>query len=60
MRQATTPPPFRVEPATWTPTPDEADDLVAGLERLAQLHAKGKLDDDEFAAAKSRLIREAR
>lgn len=60
VRHATTPPPFRVEPATWTPTPDEADDLVAGLERLAQLHAEGKLDDDEFAAAKSRLIREAR
>ena len=31
-------------------------DVVAGLERLAALHARGVLDEAEFAEAKSKLI----
>jgi uncharacterized membrane protein YebE (DUF533 family) len=33
-----------------------ADDTTAELERLAQLHQSGALTDDEFAAAKSKLL----
>ena len=62
VRTATTPPPFRREPvpATWTPAPSEADDLVDAVERLAQLHDRGKLSDAEFADAKRRLLGEDR
>lgn len=57
IRAATTPPPFReAAPSSWTPEASDADDLVVGLERLAQLHREGALDDDEFAAAKATLI----
>lgn len=33
-----------------------ADDLVAQLEKLASLKASGVLSDEEFAAAKAKLI----
>ena len=33
-----------------------ADDTTAELERLAQLHQSGALTDEEFAAAKSKLL----
>jgi hypothetical protein len=33
-----------------------ADDAIAGLERLAKLHASGALTDAEFTAAKARLL----
>lgn len=36
--------------------PATGEDLVSALERLSGLHAQGVLDDDEFAAAKARLI----
>jgi hypothetical protein len=32
------------------------DDLMAKLSQLAQLHAQGILSDDEFAAAKAKLL----
>ena len=32
------------------------DDFVASLERLANLHKMGALSDDEFKAAKNRLL----
>lgn len=41
--------------ATATAAP-AADDPIAQLERLAQLHAAGALTDDEFAAQKARLL----
>jgi len=41
-------------PAAAAATP--ADDTTAELERLAQLHQSGALTDDEFAAAKSKLL----
>jgi len=36
--------------------PDAAADLTARLKELADLHASGALTDEEFAAAKSKLI----
>jgi hypothetical protein len=33
-----------------------ADDLAAQIQRLGDLHAAGTLTDDEFAAAKARLL----
>ena len=33
------------------------ENTTAELERLAQLHQSGKLTDEEFAAAKARLLR---
>lgn len=45
------------------PTPQEApaappagDDLVSKLQELGKLHQTGILSDDEFAAAKARLL----
>src|SRR5262245_12338559 len=42
------PPPQQAAPAE--------DDLTAQLQRLGDLHQQGILSDEEFAAAKSRLI----
>jgi Short C-terminal domain len=53
------PPQQYAEPAPApTPAPAAApsDDTTAELERLAQLHQSGALTDDEFAAAKSKLL----
>lgn len=38
------------------PEPSPATDLADQLERLGALHAEGVLDDDEFAAAKARVL----
>jgi hypothetical protein len=40
------------------PTASDAggDELTAGLQRLAELHQQGVLTDDEFAAAKAKLL----
>jgi len=38
------------------PAAPAADDLMAKLSQLAQLHAQGILSDDEFAAAKAKLL----
>jgi hypothetical protein len=39
------------------PAPAAAtDDTTAELERLASLHQSGALNDDEFAAAKAKLL----
>jgi hypothetical protein len=37
-------------------TPPPADDLTAKLQQLAQLHDSGVLTDEEFAAAKQKLL----
>jgi uncharacterized membrane protein YebE (DUF533 family) len=50
---ATQPPP---QEAAAPPAAAPADDTTAELERLAQLHQSGALTDDEFAAAKSKLL----
>ncbi|MGC5166216.1 SHOCT domain-containing protein [Luteimicrobium sp. DT211] len=38
------------------PAPAAQDPTTAQLERLASLHASGVLSDEEFAAAKARLL----
>ena len=40
-------------PAAPAPT---HDDMVAELQRLGDLHSKGILTDEEFAAAKAKLL----
>ncbi len=51
QQQAYVPPP-PPQPAPAAP----ADDLTAKLQQLAQLHATGVLTDEEFAAAKQKLL----
>lgn len=46
------PPPQAPPPQQAPPAADPLDEL----ERLAKLHDSGAIDDDEFAAMKSRLI----
>jgi hypothetical protein len=47
------PPQQYAEPA---PAPSEQDEQVAKLQDLAQLHKQGVLSDDEFAAAKAKIL----
>jgi putative oligomerization/nucleic acid binding protein len=47
------PPPQYAEPA---PAPSEQDEQVAKLQDLAQLHTQGVLSDEEFAAAKAKIL----
>jgi hypothetical protein len=42
--------------APAAPAPGAGDDLMAKLTQLGQLHAQGILSDDEFAAAKAKLL----
>ena len=45
-------------PAAAPPAPeqDEQDEQVAKLQDLAQLHKQGVLSDEEFAAAKAKVL----
>lgn len=43
-------------PATAQPHSQEGMSIAAELERLTALHASGALDDEEFRAAKARII----
>ena len=43
-------------PAAPAPTAPVPADSTAELERLAKLHESGALNDEEFAAAKSKLL----
>ena len=38
------------------PPPQQEDDSTAKLQELAQLHTQGVLTDEEFAAAKAKLL----
>ena len=38
------------------PTAPAGDDLIASLERLGTLHTQGVLTDEEFGAAKAKLL----
>ena len=49
MSQQPAPPPAAAAPAA-------GDDLMAKLKQLADLHAAGVLSDEEFAAAKAKLL----
>ena len=46
----------QVRAAQAASTPSAEEDLVARLERLARLHHDGHLSDDEFEAAKRKLL----
>ncbi|MBD3942977.1 SHOCT domain-containing protein [Microbacterium sp. NEAU-LLC] len=43
-------------PAPAAPAAGGGDDLMGKLNQLAQLHAQGILSDEEFAAAKAKLL----
>ncbi len=47
------PPPQQYAPE---PAPAPQDDMIAQLERLGNLRAQGLLTDEEFAAAKAKLL----
>jgi len=50
-------PPPPPPPAAAPAAPAEAeDDVFAQLEKLADLHTKGVLTDEEFAASKARIL----
>ncbi|MET1132253.1 MAG: SHOCT domain-containing protein [Aeromicrobium sp.] len=58
QQQYAPPPPQQYAPPP-PPAPAAAaggDDLVSKIQELAQLHQQGILSDDEFAAAKQRLL----
>jgi Short C-terminal domain len=50
------PQPEAVAAPAATALPAASGDPTAELEKLAQLHSSGALSDDEFAAAKSKLL----
>lgn len=59
-QQQYAPPPeqFAPPPQQYVPLPEPAPqvDLTAKLQQLAELHASGVLTDEEFAAAKQKLL----
>jgi len=40
----------------YTPEPPAEDDSTAQLQKLAALHTQGVLTDDEFSAAKAKIL----
>ena len=50
------PPPPAYSPVPPTPASPAEPDLMARLQQLAQLHDSGVLTDEEFAAAKQKLL----
>lgn len=54
-QQQYAPPPQYAAPAP-PPPQDDADDMIAQLEKLGQLRDKGILTDAEFAEQKARLL----
>ena len=55
-QQAPPPPQEQYAPQDLTPMPPSQDDMIAQLERLGALKAQGLLTDEEFAAAKQKLL----
>jgi hypothetical protein len=47
---------YAPEPQQYAPAPAEEDDATAQLQKLAALHTQGVLTDDEFAAAKAKIL----
>jgi hypothetical protein len=58
------PSPYGSEPQQYAPEPQqyapqapaEEDDATAQLQKLAALHTQGVLTDEEFAAAKAKIL----
>ena len=55
-QQAAAPAPAPAPAAAPAPAPSAGDDMMAQLTQLSQLHNAGVLSDDEFAAAKAKLL----
>ncbi len=55
QEQYAPPPPQYAAPAPQA-LPPAQDDLTAKLQQLADLHSQGVLSDEEFAAAKQKLL----
>jgi len=49
-------PQYAPEPQQYAPAPAEEDDSTAQLQKLAALHTQGVLTDEEFAAAKAKIL----
>jgi len=47
---------YQQQQAQYAPAPAPEEDSSAKLQELAQLHAQGVLTDEEFAAAKAKLL----
>jgi hypothetical protein len=56
MQEAQQPEPQPQAPPPAPPAPSQGTDVTAELKRLADLHAQGALSDEEFAAAKSKVL----
>ena len=56
QQQQVAPPPPQYAPAPAPAPAAAAPDLTAQLQQLAQLHTAGVLSDEEFAAAKQKLL----
>lgn len=56
VQQAPQPAPVAPPPPPPAAAPAPANDLIAQLDQLAQLRVAGVLTDDEFAAAKAKLL----
>lgn len=50
------PPPADEAPPAQAAAPADSGDMAAEIEKLADLHAKGILTDEEFAAGKAKLL----
>jgi len=50
------PPPEQAAPAAPAPAAAPVDDSMEKLQQLAQLHSQGVLSDEEFAAAKAKIL----
>ena len=48
--------PAYAPPPAPAPAPPEQDESMAKLQDLAQLHSQGVLSDEEFAAAKAKIL----
>ena len=44
------------EPQQYAPEPPAEDDATAQLQKLAALHTQGVLTDEEFSAAKAKIL----
>ena len=47
---------YAPEPQQYAPEPPAEDDATAQLQKLAALHTQGVLTDEEFSAAKAKIL----
>ena len=55
-RHADDQPQYEQAPAAAAPAAPAADDSMVQLQNLAALHSQGVLSDEEFAAAKAKIL----